>query len=96
MNPDRELWWVPTYKSRKEHLVVLNDLATNECPVSSTSGWMLEMLNEYIESTRFHGAHMYGTNLSEWPADVYDAFSIFMLEENMAESAKWDSDKQGA
>jgi hypothetical protein len=73
-------------------LVQINDVSTNECPVSATTPWAMQMLSDHAESSRFEGAHLYGPDLSKWPADVFDAFSLFRYEDNRVENAKIDVD----
>ena len=90
MKKDREEWWVATYSSARGNLVTINNVKSSECPVSLTDGWIFQVLFDFSEATRFEGCAMYGTNLAEWPADVFDAFSIFQYEENRIESAKME------
>lgn len=84
---------MPTYTSGKGTLVSINDVRSEECPVSVTDGWIFELLMDFSESGRFEHSSPYGSNLSEWPADVFDAFAIFHYEENRIESSKMDADK---
>jgi hypothetical protein len=53
----------------------------------------MQMLLDFAESRRFEGCAMYGPDLSCWPADVFDAFSIFLYEDNRIENAKMEVDQ---
>lgn len=72
----------------------INDVRSTECPVSLTDGKINELLGNYSECSRFEGCSIYGNNLSEWPADVFDAHAIFLYEETRIENAKMDRDSQ--
>jgi hypothetical protein len=52
------------------------------------------MLLDFSEAGRFEGAALYGHDLSEWPADVFDAFSVFHYEQNVIENAKMEIDRE--
>ncbi len=70
----------------------INGISTNECPQSLTDGPMRQFISDFSEAIRFEGASMYGPDLSKWPADFFDAFSIFLYEDNRVENAKIDAD----
>jgi len=72
--------------------VQINGVASAECPVSLSDGWIFQILIDFSEAARFEGCSMYGPDLSEWPADVFDAFSILNYEENRVQIARMDAD----
>lgn len=92
MKLDREKWWAPTYYSGKGRLIQINGVSTAECPVSLTDGWTFQVLMDYAEAGRFEGAHMYGPDLSRWPARLFDAFALFALEDSRIENEKYAID----
>lgn len=73
-------------------MVQINGVASAECPVSLTDGWLFQMLLDFSEAARFGGGLMYGPDLSEWPADIFDAFSLLYYEDNRIQMAKMDAD----
>ena len=75
-------------------MVSINGISTAECPVSVSSGWVIEVLMLWASSRRFENGLLYGPDLSSWPAHVYDAFDLFNAEENRLTAAKWDADSQ--
>lgn len=52
------------------------------------------MLIDFSESARFEHGSMYGPDLSKWPADVFDAFSVFHFEENRIQNARIETDRE--
>lgn len=51
------------------------------------------MLLDWSSARRFEGAHMYGSDLSSWPCDIFDAWDVFAFEDNKIENAKIDTDR---
>lgn len=51
------------------------------------------MLMMFSEEARFEGCSLYGPDLSQWPADVFDAFEIFHYEENRVQIARMEADR---
>ncbi len=84
---------MPSYTTSRGHLVSVNDVSSQECPVSLTDGWIFQLLVDFSEAARFEGCSMYGHDLSKWPAKVFDAFSVFQFEENRIENAKMERDR---
>jgi hypothetical protein len=73
-------------------MVTINEVASNECPVSLSRGWAFEMLNLWTSSRRFEGAFLYGPDLSQWPSRMFDSFEIFQSEYDRIESARYKTD----
>lgn len=74
-------------------MVQINEVSTNECPVSLLTGTQFQLLQDWSESSRFDGCSLFGPDLSRWPAEVFDAFVIFASEESRIDSAKLEVDK---
>ena len=74
----------------------LNDVSANECPRSILRGEVFELLSMWVSSRRFEGAHLFGPDLSRWPARVYDAFELFHGQYARVESEMLAAEKQEA
>ena len=50
----------------------------------------------WASSRRFEGAHLFGPDLSKWPARVYDAFELFHEQYARVESEMLEAEKHEA
>ena len=88
-DPAKPDWWWPNYEVG-EFSFRLDEISSNECPISYRSGesiHLVQLLSRNDTTHRAGGAVMFGSDTCRWPAWWCDAVAIAQRVADMEDAA---------